>query len=110
MLSDGTVVCHGHEYPEAEGRRYVVGHDHPVIAIEGRRRPCFLVGEHEGAPVLGLPAFNPAVRGTAVNGWADGDPLSPLLRSVTAFRPVVWDADAGEPLVFPPLGSLQPYL
>ena len=109
-LPGGTVVCHGHEYPPTEASRYVIGHDHPTIEIEGRRRPCFLVGAHEGAEVLALPAFNPAVRGTAVNGWADGDPLSPFLRSVTAFRPVVWDADAGEPLVFPPLGELQAYL
>lgn len=111
-LADGTVVCHGHEYPDVAGDRYVVGHDHPVIEIEGQRRPCYLhgPGEHEGADVLALPAFNPAVRGTAVNRWGDGDPLSPFLSTVTGFRPVVWDDDAGEPLVFPPLGSLQAYL
>ncbi|MDZ7702765.1 MAG: metallophosphoesterase [Halobacteriales archaeon] len=111
-LADGTIVCHGHEYPERTGERYVVGHDHPVIEIEGRRRPCYLYGAHarDGAAVLGLPSFNPAVRGTAVNRWADGDPLSPFLSTVTDFQPVVWDADANEPLVFPPLGSLQAYL
>lgn len=112
VLADGTVVCHGHERPSTTGDRHVIGHDHPVIDIEGRRRPCVLYGQdaHDGAEVLALPAFNPAVRGTAVNRLADGDPLSPLLSAVTRFRPVVWDADAGEPLVFPPLGSLQAYL
>lgn len=112
VLADGTVACHGHERPSTSGDRYVIGHDHPVIEIEGRRRPCMLYGPdaHDGAEVLALPAFNPAVRGTAVNRWADGDPLSPLLSAVTQFRPVVWDADADEPLVFPPLESLRAYL
>lgn len=111
-LADGTLVCHGHERPAASGRRYVIGHDHPVIEIEGRRRPCYLHGpdSREETDVLALPAFNPIVRGTAVNRWADGDPLSPLLSAATRFRPIVWDADAEEPLVFPPLGALQPHL
>ena len=111
-LDDGTVVCHGHEPPAIEGRRYVVGHDHPAIDIEGRRRPCvvFGAGVYRGADVIGLPAFNPWVPGTAVNGWADGDPLSPLLAEAASLRPLVWDADAGSTLSFPPLGSLGPYL
>lgn len=111
-LADGTVVCHGHERPATTGRRYVVGHDHPAIDIQGRRRPCYLHGPdaHDGADVLALPAFNPAVPGTAVNGWADGDPLSPFLAHAPGFHPVVWDAEREEPLVFPSLGSLQPYL
>lgn len=111
-LADGTVVCHGHRRPTATGRRYVIGHDHPVIEIQGRRRPCALYGPDadSGADVLALPAFNPAVRGTAVNRWAPGDPLSPFLADVSAFRPVVWDGGAEESLVFPALGSLEPYL
>lgn len=111
-LADGTVVSHGHRRPATAGRRHVVGHDHPVIDIEGRRRPCFLFGRgvFEGADVLALPAFNPALRGTAVNAWADGDPLSPLLAEASALQPVVWDGQAESTLVFPPLGSLQPYL
>jgi metallophosphoesterase superfamily enzyme len=111
-LADGSVVCHGHERPTATGRRYVVGHDHPVIEIEGQRRPCALYGPgaHLGADVLALPAFNPAVRGTAVNRWTEGDPLSPYLSSVSRFHPVVWDDGSEETLVFPALGSLRPYL
>ena len=111
-LDDGTVVCHGHEVPPVEGRRYVVGHDHPTIVIEGRRRPCALWGPaaYEDADVLALPAFTSAVRGTAVNGWSDGDPLSPLLAAATRFSPVVWDDDAASALVFPRLGSLQSFL
>lgn len=111
-LVDGTVVCHGHERPAIAGRRYVVGHDHPVIEIDGRRRPCFLQGPVGGAPgeVLALPAFNPAVRGTAVNSLDDGDALSPFLAEVSRFHPLVWDAAETEALVFPALGALQPYL
>lgn len=109
-LADGTVVCHGHERPRVSGPRYVVGHDHPAIVIDGRRRPCYLHGPgvYDDADVLGLPAFNPAVRGTAINTWVDGDPLSPFLQRISRFRPVVWD-DAGD-LVFPALGSLRAYL
>ena len=111
-LDDGTVVCHGHERPAVEGPRYVVGHDHPAIVIEGRRRPCALygAGAFDGADVLCLPAFTPVARGTPVNGWTAGDPLSPLLADVARFAPVVWDADAGTPLVFPRLGALQSFL
>lgn len=111
-LDDGTVVCHGHEPPTIDGDRYVVGHDHPVIVIEGHRRPCALYGPevYAGADVLGLPAFTPVVRGTTVNDWREGDPLSPLLEDVTRLVPVIWDAAASEPLVFPRLGSLQPFL
>jgi metallophosphoesterase superfamily enzyme len=111
-LAEGTVVCHGHERPETAGRRYVVGHDHPAIDIDGRRRPCFLYGpgSYDGADVLGLPAFNPAVPGTAVNTWVDGEPLSPLLAEVSGFRPVIWDDETSESLVFPALRTLRSYL
>jgi metallophosphoesterase superfamily enzyme len=111
-LADGTVVCHGHERPTVTGRRYIVGHDHPVIEIEGRRRPCALYGpeSYGGADVLALPAFNPAVRGTPVNTWKDGDQLSPFLAASARFHPVVWDPDRGESLVFPALDTLEPYL
>lgn len=111
-LADGTIVSHGHRRPAAGGPRHVVGHDHPVIDIEGRRRPCFLFGRgvFDEADVLALPAFNPTLRGTAVNRWADGDPLSPLLVEVSGLHPVVWDAHTEESFVFPALGTLQPYL
>jgi putative SbcD/Mre11-related phosphoesterase len=107
-----TVVCHGDELPEAEADRYVVGHDHPTIEIEGRRRPCYLVGEnaYEGATVVMVPAFNRLLAGTPVNTMRAGEFMSPLVTDVDAFRPVVWDADAGEPLTFPPLGEFRELL
>ncbi|MFB6075333.1 MAG: metallophosphoesterase [Haloarculaceae archaeon] len=104
-----TVVCHGHEAPAADAERYVVGHDHPTIEIEGRRRPCYLVGVgvYRGADVIVLPAFNRFLRGVAVNDMRAGDFQTPLVTDVDAFRPVVWDEDAGETLSFPPLGEFR---
>ena len=111
-LGDDTLVCHGHEAPGERADRYVVGHDHPAIVIEGRRRPCYLygVGVYRDADVLALPAFNPLATGTAVNRLSRGDPSSPLLEDVRSFRPVVWDEASGETFVFPPLGSSKAFL
>lgn len=112
-LGDGeTVVCHGHEPPETDAARYVVGHDHPAVEIEGRKRPCYLVGEgvYRGADVVMLPAFTRLAAGVTVNGMRAADFASPLVTDPDAFRPVVWDADAGEPLEFPPLGELRRFL
>ena len=111
-LADGTLVCHGHEAPPETADRYVVGHDHPAIVIEGRRRPCYLFGEavYRGSDVVGLPAFNPLARGTAVNRLRRDDPSSPLLADVRAFAPVVWDGEAEETFVFPPLSASGAFL
>lgn len=112
-LPDGTVVCHGHELPEDGADRYVLGHDHPAIEIEGKRHPCFLYGRgvHRNADVLVLPAFTRLARGAAVNGMYGPDFMSPVLvRGVEEYRPIVHDADAGETLTFPPLGSFRDLL
>jgi putative SbcD/Mre11-related phosphoesterase len=102
-----TVVCHGHERPDAGAERYVVGHDHPTITIEGRRRPCYLVGEQDAGEVVMLPAFSRLVRGVEVNRMRAHEFLSPLVTDTDALRPVVWDEDAEEPLSFPPLGEFR---
>jgi len=104
-----TVVLHGHETPDADADRYVVGHDHPTIVIEGQRRPCYLYGEDvfRGADVLMLPSFNRLVRGVRVNGMYADDFMSPLVRRAEAFRPVVRDEDGDETLEFPPLGEFR---
>jgi len=105
------VVCHGHEEPETRADRYVIGHDHPAIGIEGQKRPCFLDGRgtYRGADVLVLPAFNRMVAGVPVNGrlGASRPELSPLVTRVGEFRPVVWDDDAEQALDFPPLGQFE---
>jgi putative SbcD/Mre11-related phosphoesterase len=102
-------VCHGHERPEVDADRYVIGHDHPAIEIEGRRRPCLLygLGAFRGADVLMLPAFNRLAPGSTVNGMGTGDFMSPLVTDADALRPVVRDDDRGETLEFPPLGEFR---
>jgi metallophosphoesterase superfamily enzyme len=111
-LQDGTLVCHGHEPPDGDAPRYVVGHDHPAIRIEGRRHPCFCYGEgvFQGGDVLALPAFSRLAKGVLVNGATGRDVQSPLLSSLPAFHPVVRDTDAAETLRFPPLRSFRDLL
>jgi len=111
-LRDGTVVHHGHEPPDAGAGRYVVGHDHPAIEIEGARHPCFLWGEkaYRGGDVLVVPAFTELAAGSVVNGRRGRDMQSPLLSDLDAFRPVVRVENDGETLVFPPLESLRGFL
>jgi len=104
---DGTVVCHGHEVPDVAADRYVLGHDHPVIEIEGRRRPCCLRAPYGGAELMVLPAFTRLARGAVVNGMGAGEFQSPLVTDADALRPVVYDPDAEEPLDFPPLGEFR---
>lgn len=108
-LEEGSVVVHGHEDPETDAERYVLGHDHPTIEIEGQRHPCWLRGPGgpSGAELLVLPAFNRLAPGVAVNGMHAGDFQSPLVVDADSLAPVVWDADAEEALSFPPLGRFR---
>lgn len=113
-LADGeTLVCHGHRPPEESARLYVIGHEHPAIAIEGRKHPAILIGPqtYDGSAVVVLPAFNRFARGSTINGLTGRDALSPLLSAgVGDYRPVVYDAEADESLEFPPLSDLQAFL
>ncbi|MDZ5811141.1 metallophosphoesterase [Halorubrum sp. AD140] len=114
-----TVVCHGHEVPSTAADRYVIGHVHPTIEIEGDRRPCFLRGKetYRGADLLALPAFTRLAPGVPVNGMGPGAFDSPLVPDADRLAPVVVDpnagveeGDAGEPLRFPPLGAFRELL
>ncbi|WP_276252859.1 metallophosphoesterase [Halomontanus rarus] len=109
LADDETVVCHGHEAPETSAERYVVGHDHPALSIEGRKRPCFLYGPaaYDGADVLVLPAFTRIAPGSTVNGMRGRDFQSPLVVDADAFHPGVRDDSADETLWFPPLGECR---
>ncbi|MFB6269591.1 MAG: metallophosphoesterase [Halobacterium sp.] len=106
-LSDGTAVWHGHDDPPVDADRYVVGHEHPAVEIEGTRHPCFLHGpdQHNGSDVLVLPAFTRLAAGTLVNGLTRDDSLSSMLSDPDGFRPVV--VSEGETLAFPALGELR---
>lgn len=104
-----TVVCHGHVDPEADADRYVIGHDHPTISIEGQRLPCLLAGDgvYRGSDLVVLPSFNRLVRGVEVNDMRAADFMSPLVRDADALAPVVRDTTAGETLTFPSLGEFR---
>ncbi|MFB6189092.1 MAG: metallophosphoesterase [Halapricum sp.] len=108
-LDEQTLVVHGHEIPEESAERYVFGHDHPAIEIEGRRHPCFLRGPGgpDGTEVLVLPAFNRFTAGVPINTMAADDFQSPLIRDADVLAPVVRDDAAGETLSFPPLASFR---
>lgn len=104
-----TVICHGHVEPEADADRYIVGHDHPTITIEGHTRPCYLAGDavYRGANLLMMPAFNRLVSGVEINEMSATDFLSPLVRDADALAPVVRDETGEETLAFPPLGEFR---
>lgn len=106
-LTDGTVVCHGHEAPPEGAVRYVVGHQHPAVEIEGQRHPCFLYGpdQYADSAVLVLPAFTRLAAGTPVESLSNGAAVSPLLADPSGYRPVV--VSEGEALGFPALGDLR---
>lgn len=104
-----TVVCHGHVEPAVDAARYVIGHDHPTITIEGRSHSCYLVGEgtYEGSDVIMLPAFNRLIKGVTVNEMTASDFMSPLITDPDALAPVVRDESDDETLTFPPLGTFR---
>lgn len=105
----GTVICHGHVEPESDADRYIVGHDHPTITIEGQRLPCFLAGDdvYQGADLLMVPSFNRLVPGVEVNEMSAADFLSPLIRDADALAPVLRDEHGHETLTFPKLGEFR---
>lgn len=106
----GTVVHHGHEVPDSSGERYVIGHEHPAIVVEGDRYPCFLDcrNQLDGHPVLVLPAFSRLAVGTVVNRLDASDSMSPLLTAMGECRPVLRTDD--QTLRFPSLETLSAHL
>jgi putative SbcD/Mre11-related phosphoesterase len=104
-----TLILHGHEPPEDDADRYIVGHDHPTIKIEGQRRPCYLVGENQyrGGEVVMLPSFNKLNAGVRVNTMSANEFQSPLVTDADRLAPVVWDEAARETREFPPLGEFR---
>lgn len=111
-LDDGTVVCHGHEDPDRDGERYVIGHDHPAINIEGQRHPCYLYGPatYRGRDLLMLPAFSRLAAGVEINGMRASNFHSPLVTDADALQPIVYDPDSEETLRFPALGQFRSML
>lgn len=109
-VGPGTVVHHGHELPERDADRYIIGHEHPAIVVEGDRHPCFLEcrNQHDGTDVLVLPAFNRFAVGTVLNKLSAEESLSPLIVDMDGCRPVI--RTETETLAFPGLGTLRSHL
>jgi putative SbcD/Mre11-related phosphoesterase len=107
-----TVVVHGHEEPTAAASRYLVGHDHPALEIEGQKRSCYLVGEAPAADasLVMLPAFNRLVRGVTVNDMRASEFQCPLVTDLDRLAPSVLTSDGRDTLSFPPLADLRPHL
>ena len=104
-VKDEIVVAHGHEPPPIDADRYVIGHDHPALAVEGRKLPCFLYGSgaYRGSDVLMLPPFTRAAPGATVNGMSGRDFQSPLVVDTDAFHPAIYDRADERLLWFPKL-------
>jgi putative SbcD/Mre11-related phosphoesterase len=107
-----TVICHGHELPPCDADRYVIGHDHPTIKIEGQRRPCYLrgSGQYSDCELLVVPSFNKLNAGVVVNTMGASDFMSPLITDADRLRPIVWDEDTRQAREFPPLGEFRQML
>lgn len=103
------LVRHGHDSPEEDASLYVIGHEHPAITIEGRKRPCYLVGPAvPGGRALVLPAFTRLAPGSDVSRTRRF--RSPLLSRPGEYRPIVRDEGADETLWFPPLSEFRALL
>jgi uncharacterized protein len=111
-LGDDTLVCHGHEEPDESAPRYVIGHDHPAIEIEGKRRPCYLHGPnaYRDSDLLVLPAFTRLASGTVVNDLRGSGFQSPLVAGTDPLRPIVRDEETDETYRFPPLAEFRALL
>lgn len=113
-LADGeTVVCHGHERPEATPARYVIGHDHPAISIDGRKVPCYLYGQAitlAGTDVFVLPAFSRLARGMVVNNLDGSGFQSPIITATDDLYPGIRPTLKGDTLWFPRLGDCRALL
>mgnify|MGYP000035346722 CR=1 FL=1 len=109
-LDDDTVVCHGHEAPDAVADRYVCGHLHPAIEVAGRKRDCFLydAAGYRDRPTVVVPAFSTFAAGLRVERREAVD--SPLVPALDSVCPGVVDDEAGETLWFPKLADLRPRL
>lgn len=111
-LDEHTVICHGDTVPTEPADRYLIGHAHPAINIEGKRHPCYLHASQttQRPEVIVLPAFNALAPGTPINDVTNGNLPSPLIRRIERFCPGVWDEKADELLWFPAFGEFRTML
>jgi putative SbcD/Mre11-related phosphoesterase len=107
MVIGEWLITHGDRALSAN-HSLIIGHEHPVLAADMVREPCFLIGESvlHGKDVIILPAFNPLCQGVVVNSLRPGEFLAPVLADIESenLRPLV--ECAGEVFLFPELGRI----
>lgn len=102
------LICHGHARPGKSADLYVIGHEHPAITVQGRKRPCYLVGPAKQGRALVLPAFNRLAAGVDMAGARSF--RSPLLTRPGEYRPIIRDEAGEETLRFPPISEVRVFL
>ena len=115
---DGIVVLHGHELPDSflpDAELYIIGHLHPTVTIQSKKRPAYLYGEDvfNDSDVLVLPSFSEVPPGTPFRAGDNPSVNAPLIKqgsSLDSYNVIVWDEDGGESLDFPTLKELDTHL
>jgi metallophosphoesterase superfamily enzyme len=119
---DGVGYLHGHTLPgpQLAGRLVLVGHHHPLAAIQDEvgcalRAPAYLMGEVDG-DCLGLPATPAPTRVLFVPAFNElagydvrkivGDPFSPVSRCL---RKETVDVLLADGTLLGPIGALEPF-
>ena len=108
-----TLIAHGHEPLPDDFARYVIGHHHPCLQIEGVKHPAYLLGRLRcGADLIVLPAFSDSLRGTKMNAQTLSAIEEPLLTDAdcSSLWPVVLDPTGNDPLAFPTFEKLRHFL
>ena len=81
---DGVLFTHGHERPEQDWSKIVIGHEHPALALDDQigvteKVDCLLHLEGE-KEVFVLPAYSPISNGSEINRMSSSELLSPILK------------------------------
>lgn len=104
------VVHHGDTKRDTNAALEIVGHVHPMITIEGQRRPCFLYDPAATPPLVVVPPVNPLLPGVPVNTVRTAELPGSVVETIDRVQPVVYDADSDETLWFPALGEFRTLL
>ncbi len=103
---DDHLFAHGHKELPLDAwsggvSRVVIAHEHPAVILRDElgvsvKLKCFLVGRHEGIPLVVVPALSPLMPGSEIN-VTNVKLLSPILRRVDldSMRVYVVDLNTG---------------
>ncbi len=106
-------LFHGHRMPRGESEFFVMGHEHPAIALFDEigvkeKVRCFLYGSTGKNKLIVLPALSPLAYGSELNLIPKSELLSPFLRAIDVDRlNVIAVSEEVGCLPFAPLGELR---